>query len=119
MLDRRGAASLMMVKLASGVTAALVAAAAIVQEGSTTQYLPISIGGVLQMCALGGIAVIWYLVRGAFNDLKKRQERTDAKCDKQAERIAYIEGTCTACVSRRHNPEGGASGSWAPEGSDG
>jgi len=91
MKHERGSAHLGIVNLATGVTATLMALAGVAGQGDTVN-VPVSVGGFLQILALGGIAVIWWLVRGAFNDLRDQVKRLGAKSDELSQRIASLEG---------------------------
>ena len=86
-----GAAHLGIVNVATGVTATLMALAGITQESDTVN-VPVSLGGFLQILALGGIAVIWWLVRGAFNDLRDQVRNLNKKADALTDRVASLEG---------------------------
>jgi hypothetical protein len=91
MKQERGSAHLGIVSLATGVTATLMALAGVAQETDTVN-VPVSIGGFLQLLAIGGIAVIWWLVRGAFNDLRDQVRNLNAKTDGLSDRVASLEG---------------------------
>jgi len=97
-----------MINVATAATAAIVAIAGVVfveQPGDVVE-IPVTIGGILQICALGGIAVIWWLVRGAFNDMRAQIAANAKTLARLGNQIAYIEGSCAMCINntKKRNP---------------
>ena len=88
---QRGTAPLMLLNIVTGATAVLMAAAGLAYQTETIN-IPVGLGGILQLVAIGGIGIIWWLVRGAFNDLRERVVDVDKHTDMVAERVSYLEG---------------------------
>ena len=98
-MNTSGTAPAVMLNVVTGITALAVAGAGVVfQTAGNVVNLPVSVGSVLQLIALAGVGAIWWLVRGAFTDLRNRVEKIDSQCDRMAQRVSFIEGACTSCT---------------------
>ena len=99
MLDGKGSAPLAVLNVVAGVTAAAIAAGAfITAQTNNVVQLPVSVGSILQIVALGGIGIIWWLVRGAFTDLRDRVTKAEENYGKMSGRLSFMEGVCGACA---------------------
>ena len=88
---QKGTASLVLLNVVTGATALLMAAAGLTFQTETVN-IPVGLGGILQLVAIGGIGIVWWLVRGAYNDLRERVVGVDKHTDMIAERVSYLEG---------------------------
>lgn len=93
----KGAAELAALN-AAVVLAAVVMAVAGIAQAEETVNVPVSLGGLLQILAIGLIAVVWWLVRGAYSAMQKNIALLQKQCSALAERLSYVEGTCNACA---------------------